>query len=130
MKSKRQMKTEKSEILDKLGKEPGFKVPDGYFEQFAHQLEDKLPEITITDVDEKPSAWIKWRPFVYMAAMFAGVWCMMSIFDRSNGSNDIDRRQAELQQEVTVEENADEAIMSGVISDIDYLIYDDSVAME
>ncbi len=124
------MKTEKSEILEKLGKEPGFKVPEGFFEQFAQQLEDKLPEVTITDVDEKPSTWVKWRPFVYMAAMFAGVWCMMSIFNRSNGSADIDQRAAELRQEITVDENAEEAIMSGVVSSYDILIYDDSVAMD
>ncbi|MBP5561047.1 MAG: hypothetical protein J6X70_04540 [Muribaculaceae bacterium] len=124
------MKTEKSEILEKLGKDPGFKVPDGFFEQFAQQLDDKLPEVTITDVEEKTSTWVKWRPFVYMAAMFAGVWCMMSIFDRSNGSGDIDQRAAELRQEMTVEENADEAIKSGVVSFYDYMTYDDSTATE
>ena len=41
------MKTEKSQILDKLGKDAGFKVPEGFFEQFNQQLIDSLPDVTI-----------------------------------------------------------------------------------
>lgn len=125
------MKTEKLDILEQLRKEPdGFKVPEGYFEKFVQQMPEKLPEVAITEVDETPSTWVKWRPFVYMAAMFAGVWCMMSIFNRSNGSGDLDRRAAELRQEMTIEENADEVMMSGVFSPYDIYNYDDSVTME
>ena len=30
----------------------------------------------------RPNLWLRLRPYVYMAAMFAGVWCMMHIFGR------------------------------------------------
>ena len=65
------MKTEKSQILDTLGKDSGFKVPEGFFEQFNQQLIDSLPEVQITEVDEKPSMWVRVRPYLYMAATFA-----------------------------------------------------------
>ncbi|MBR2146522.1 MAG: hypothetical protein IJ925_03675 [Muribaculaceae bacterium] len=73
------MKKEDSKILEKLGKDPGFKVPDNYFNDFNSKLMESLPEVTITE-EEKPTMWVKVRPFVYLAAMFAGVWLMMNIF--------------------------------------------------
>lgn len=73
------MKKEDSKILEKLGKDPGFKVPDNYFNDFNSKLMESLPEVKITE-EEKPTLWIKVRPFVYMAAMFAGIWLMMNIF--------------------------------------------------
>ena len=33
-----------SDILDKIGREPGFKVPEGYFENFARQMAENLPD--------------------------------------------------------------------------------------
>lgn len=80
------MKQEDKNILDKLGKQTGFQVPEGYFEHFTQQMVDQLPDIEITDVEAKPSLWVRVRPYVYMAAMFAGIWCMMQIFNHANGT--------------------------------------------
>ena len=73
------MKKEESKILDKLGKNPGFKVPENYFNDFNAKLLESLPEVKITE-EVKPTMWVRVRPFIYMAAMFAGVWLMMNIF--------------------------------------------------
>lgn len=73
------MKQEDSPILKKLGKEPGFDVPEHYFADFSKNLMDSLPEVKITE-EVKPSRWVRLRPYVYMAAMFAGIWCMMKVF--------------------------------------------------
>ena len=81
------MKQEDSKILSKLGKQPGFKTPDNYFNDFAKNLAEKLPEVTITEVKEKPNMWVRIRPYVYMAAMFAGIFCMIQVFNVLNGSN-------------------------------------------
>ena len=121
------MKTEKSQILDKLGKDAGFKVPEGFFEQFNQQLIDSLPDVTITDVDEKPSMWVRVRPYLYMAATFAGIWCMMNVFNHFNGTADQDLRVKEIAAGIADENNADELRMSGVASDYDILTYEDSV---
>ena len=70
---------EKSDILSKIGKDAGFKVPENYFSDFAEKMASSLPEQEIKPLPE-PTLWHKVRPFVYMAAMFAGVWCMMQMF--------------------------------------------------
>ena len=124
------MKNERSEILDRLGKDPGFKVPEGYFDNFAEQMLDKLPEVEITEVDIKPSMWVRVRPYVYMAAMFAGVWCMMHVFSNFNTSISGEQRVSELSKQLNQDENIDEFIMSGAASDYDIISYEDSVNMD
>ena len=104
---------EESTILNKFGKEPGFKVPAGYFEDFNKKMLEQLPEVEITEVDTKPSLWLRVRPYVYMAAMFAGV-----------------QRLGDIAAGITVDNNADEFIMSGGATDYDILTYEDSVAMD
>ena len=121
---------EESTILNKFGKEPGFKVPAGYFEDFNKKMLDQLPEVEITEVDTKPSLWLRVRPYVYMAAMFAGVWCMMHVFNVANGTAGGAQRLGDIAAGITVDNNADEFIMSGGATDYDILTYEDSVAMD
>ena len=72
------------DILTKVNRNDGMTVPDGYFDDFAAKMMASLPEKDW----EKPapkvmprSFWQKVRPYVYLAAMFMGVWCMMKMFD-------------------------------------------------
>lgn len=72
------------DILEKVNRNDGMTVPDGYFDDFAARMAASLPEREW----EKPSSrvmprsfWQKVRPYVYLAAMFMGVWCMMKMFD-------------------------------------------------
>lgn len=81
------MKKENSEILKQLGKDPGFKVPEHYFDDFSKNLISKLPDVEITETDVKPTLWVRVRPYIYMAAMFAGIWLMAHIFNNFNGTN-------------------------------------------
>lgn len=72
------------DILSKVNHSDGMTVPDGYFEDFATRMTASLPEREWER--DKPrvvprSFWQRVRPYVYLAAMFAGVWCMMNIFD-------------------------------------------------
>ena len=64
------------------GERGGFTVPDGYFSDFARRMAESLPERPELEqpapVDR--SFWAKVRPYVYMAAMFAGIWLMMQLF--------------------------------------------------
>lgn len=73
------MKKQESEILSRFSKDPGFKVPDNYFADFTDKMTKSLPEKEFID-NVSPSLWHRVRPFVYMAAMFAGIWCMMKVF--------------------------------------------------
>lgn len=81
------------DILDKVNRNDGMKVPEGYFDDFVRRMEASLPrqewELSASGQEDdaaKPrvlprSIWQKIRPYVYLAAMFMGVWCMMKTFD-------------------------------------------------
>ncbi|MBQ9073248.1 MAG: hypothetical protein IJY30_02130 [Muribaculaceae bacterium] len=70
-----------NDILDKVGRRSGMTVPDGYFANFAKQMAGNLPEKEPTeDIALQRTMWQRIRPYIYMAAMFAGIWCMMKIF--------------------------------------------------
>ncbi|MCC8070750.1 MAG: hypothetical protein LIO90_02965 [Bacteroidales bacterium] len=87
-----------NDILDKIDHQSGMTVPEGYFEDFAQRMAASLPKQPWED--EAASAgqgakiaprsfWQKVRPYVYMAAMFAGIWCMMKMFDLMRPSQNV-----------------------------------------
>jgi len=123
------MKQEDSTILNKYGKDPGFKVPENYFADFNQRMADMLPDVEITPIDVKPTMWQRLKPLAYMAAMFAGVWCMMSVFSHFTSSNNLNSVRAVAEQLNDDKSNVDDFIMSGSVSDYDILNYEDSVAM-
>ena len=124
------MKTENSKILEKLGKDPGFIVPDNFFDDFNKKMAESLPEVKITE-EEKPTMWGKVRPFIYMAAMFAGVWLMMNIFSLGKSSATGEQRATNISAGVSVEKNAEDFIDYTGANDYDAIMtYEDSVAME
>lgn len=122
------MKKEDSTLLNKYGKDPGFKVPENYFADFNKRMAEMLPDVEITPVDAKPTMWQRVKPLVYMAAMFAGVWCMMSVFSHFTNSGNMQTVRAVAEQ-LHDNDNIDEFIMSGAVSDYDILNYEDSVMM-
>lgn len=74
---------EQNTNLDKIGRRDGLTVPDGYFADFAKRMSAELPyrpELEEKKVAAPRSTWQRVRPYVYMAAMFAGVWCMLKMF--------------------------------------------------
>jgi hypothetical protein len=123
------MKTENSKILEKLGKDQGFKVPDNFFNDFNAKMVASLPEVKITE-EEKPTLWVRVRPFIYMAAMFAGVWLMMNIFSLGKSSATGDQRVANISAGVAVEKNAEDLMDYGAINDYDIMTYEDSVDVD
>lgn len=75
-----------TDILDRAGRQSGMTVPDGYFDSFAARMKESLPELewereaaAETHIMPARSVWQRIRPFVYMAAMFAGIWLMMNV---------------------------------------------------
>lgn len=69
----------KENILDSIAGKSGYKVPDGYFEQLSARITEQLPEREIAS-PEPVTLWQKLRPYIYMAAMFAGIWLMVQVF--------------------------------------------------
>lgn len=68
---------EHSNILEKLGKEYHFRVPENYFEDFSAKMEKRLDEMSVqnTQAKDQPKVtlqsniWIRIRPILYVAAM-------------------------------------------------------------
>lgn len=117
------------DILNKLGKDTGFKVPDGYFADFAKKMSESLPEKEFKP-EQRPTLWLRIRPWVYMAAMFAGVWCMMQIFsDMKNANSRSLGLNPEIADAMNDEKFVDDYMMFGEISDYDLLdeIYNEGV---
>ena len=64
---------EEDNILRKVGTENPFRVPEGYFEGLTSDIMNKLPEKEkVAFVQKEPTMWDKVKPWIYMAAMFAG----------------------------------------------------------
>ena len=122
------MKHDDSTLLNKYGKDPGFKVPENYFDDFNKKMAEMLPDVEITPVDIKPTMWQRIKPFAYLAAMFAGIWCMMSVFSHFSDPTGMDNVHAVAEKLQEDKNNVDDFINSGV-SDYDIMNYDDSVAM-
>ena len=67
-------------LLEKAGRRAGMTVPEGYFEAFSTKVMEKLPAYPEAPRPKTLSTWERIKPYVYMAAMFAGIWCMMKMF--------------------------------------------------
>ena len=77
------------DILQQVDRRDGMTVPEGYFEDFAARMAASLPRREWEEPAPRVvprSLWQKVRPYIYMAAMFLGVWCMMNMFDLMRSS--------------------------------------------
>ena len=71
---------QEDKLKEKVGTKIPYSVPEGYFKSFKANLMEQLPEYPEKPREVKLSVWQRIRPYVYLAAMFAGIWCMMQIF--------------------------------------------------
>lgn len=65
---------EEDNIRKKIGTENPFKVPEGYFDTVVADVMSRLPEKeeTTEEPQRQPTTWQRIKPWLYMAAMFAG----------------------------------------------------------
>lgn len=81
------MKEDKFDIrlAETMGRHDGMTVPEGYFSDFQARMESMLPEHKIVERPVNRTRWQIVRPYVYLAAMFAGIWCMLQMFHMMGG---------------------------------------------
>jgi len=72
------MEKEKSKLDELMRKQP-FRVPEGYFESFTDDFLSRLPEKSIPDA-KIISLYDRVKPWLYMAAMFAGAIILFNIY--------------------------------------------------
>jgi len=106
----------------------GLKVPEGYFQDVMIDISAKLPPhpavaMEESELPESPRRrlWVKVRPIVYMAAMFAGIWCMMKIFTTVQTSSElsVDNPPAVVAEALKNPDNMRAAVSSSACTDME-----------
>ncbi len=80
------MNNQEEKLIKKYGREGSWKVPEGYFESVYKEIDAKLPPYPETPRHVEMTAWQRIKPYVYLAAMFAGIWLMMKVFYNASGN--------------------------------------------
>lgn len=112
---------EEDEIMKKLGKDNPFTVPEGYFQNFTDEVMNKLPEKKEVPVEAKAKTWDRIKPWVYMAAMFAGAFLITRIASfHYQQDTQIAQVEVETEQQMSDEEIA--TIINNTMMD-DYTLY-------
>ena len=75
--SNKVMETNKKTLVD-INKEVPFKVPENYFSQFNESIMTKLPEKEVKPI-EPVTLWDKSKTWIYMAAMFFGLFFTVKV---------------------------------------------------
>lgn len=117
-------------IQNKFGRDPGFKVPEGFLDKVYVEVRDKRHQLPHVE-SPKVTRWHRIRPYIYLAAMFAGIWCMMKVFTTAS-DNSIQSRPLAMDQSVESVslENPPELIARAVVNPevIEEMQYAESVS--
>jgi len=76
------LETEKI-ILEDLRDRRPFRVPEGYFEGFTDDFMSRLPKKTAPEA-KVISLYDRVKPWLYLAATFAGIIILFNIFNKSS----------------------------------------------
>lgn len=98
---------EEKDLIKKYGKKQSFKVPEGYFENFAEDLMRKLPEKEMKN-PETITIWTRIKPWIYMTAMFIGL--MFTVRMVTDGGKAIREKAHSVSTSVNYTELPDEYI--------------------
>lgn len=71
---------QEEQLISTYGKDSGMKVPEGYFPELEKHILNSLPPYPKARKAPAMSAWQRMKPYVYLAAMFCGIWLMMKVF--------------------------------------------------
>lgn len=78
---------EENKIVETYGRKGPWSVPEDYFDSMRREVMSKLPEYPEVPKPQPLSTWKRLKPYVYLAAMFAGIWCMMQVFHHISGGS-------------------------------------------
>ena len=86
------METKKQALAD-ISKEIPFKVPENYFLQLNESIMAKLPAKE-APVIRKVTMWEKTKPWIYLAAMFLGLFFTIKVLTTSTQTNSSEKNTA------------------------------------
>lgn len=89
--------------LEEIGNANPFQTPEGYFENLTDNIMSRLPE-RVSDAPQTVGLWARVQPWVYMAAMFAGIALMIRLFVGSPDSVTRNSNELNLSSSAEIEE--------------------------
>ena len=84
--------------LNEIDKRNPFTVPEDYFARFNEEIMNRLPEKEIVK-PKTVSMWDRAKPWVYMAAMFMGIFFTIQLLTR----NAVNQQQDSVNQIATIQ---------------------------
>ena len=96
--------TEEQKLMERFGQDSGMRVPVGYFDSAFKQIADSLPAYPEVERRSPLTKWQRVKPYVYLAAMFAGIWCMMQMFHRLSNVDGVSLENPPAQIAALIEE--------------------------
>lgn len=114
---------EEDRLIERYGRKSPMTVPDGYFDSVRIEIGSKLPAYPTPPARQGMSLWQRVKPYVYLAAMFAGIWCMMKVFHDISSADrlSLDNPPEQIAAYMGDREVTDMYIMSSDISDMELL---------
>ncbi|MEG2573484.1 MAG: hypothetical protein RSA44_02360, partial [Bacteroides sp.] len=115
---------EEDEIRMKCGNENKFTVPEGYFDNLTEEIMNKLPEKEeIIEEEVTVPMWQRVKPWIYMAAMFAGMlFSIRVMIDLTSGDKESVNTAVNVDNDQPTDEYI-ETILDHSMMD-DYAIYE------
>ncbi|NDV65305.1 DUF5056 domain-containing protein [Bacteroides sp. 224] len=117
---------EEDKLLKRFGTENKFTVPENYFEQLTSEVMDKLPEHESSKFEYKePTVWERFKPWVYMAAMFIGAALIIRV--ASYNPNPFEQKESPVAENATEQLISDEyldyALSQSMLDDYSLYVY-------
>ncbi|MDE6007277.1 MAG: hypothetical protein K2G67_06970 [Muribaculaceae bacterium] len=114
---------EEEKIIMRYGRKGPWSVPEGYFDSVRLEVLENLPEYPAKPVAGQMTRWQRLKPYVYLAAMFAGIWCMMQMFHQMSGAGklSLDNPPEQIAALMSEPEMTDVYMIPSTISDVELL---------
>ncbi len=108
-------------LIEKYGRKGGWTVPEGYFESVYKEIDAKLPSFPEAPRHVEMTAWQRMKPYVYLAAMFAGIWLMMKVFYHASGNAtlSLDNPPEQIAMALSETDFADASFLPETMSDLE-----------
>ncbi|SEA20756.1 hypothetical protein [Segatella bryantii] len=113
------MTKEEKLLSDKYGKDPGFTVPKGYFEDFADRMMAQIPEnSTAKVVNIRSSHWHRLRPYAVAAASVCVAIFSITTYVQNHHDSELGSASASIYKQQSNSDAWDEAV--------DYTMFDNA----
>lgn len=123
---KKGMKT-KFNKLQEIDKTNPFKVPENYFEKFNEEIMNHLPDKEYAEpqivTTQIVTMWDRVKPWVYMAAMFVGLYITINFLTNSRSNSNVSTDPVVTQQVISDYTNPESYWSNVHITEEEFYLY-------